>query len=200
MKKLPLLVIVAISIASVGRAAPPTIESVDRLLVAAKLDSTIDSMAKNVDRSVRHGAEQAIAPAKLTAADEKILSDLHAKMQTLIKQEMNWTKIKDVFEKVYVETYTQEQINGLIAFYTSPLGQVFAEKQAEITQKTGGLLQRRMMSVIVKVQGSAREAIGQIISNHQAPDVPEKSADAPAETPKPAPGSPAAVPAPASHS
>jgi len=197
MKKLPLLVIAALFIASVGHAAPPTIESVDRLLVAAKLGASIDSMAKSVDRNIRHAAEQGIAPAKLTPADEKILSDLRTQLQALIKQELSWDKIRDIFEKAYADTYTQDQINGLIAFYNSPLGQAFAEKQADITVKTGGLLQRRMMGVMVKVQGSARESVGQIIANHQAPEVPEKPVDAPVETPKAL--VPAAAPAAASH-
>ena len=202
MKNLPLFVIVAALVASVAHAAPPTIESVDSLLVAAKLGASIDSMAKNVDRNIRHAAEQGIAPAKLTPADEKILSDLRTQLQGLIKQELSWDKIKDIFEKAYAETYTQDEINGLTAFYNSPLGQVFAEKQAEITVKTGGLLQRRMMGVMVKVQGSARESIGQIIANHQAPEAPEKPVDAPVATPKalaPA-AAPAASPAAAGHS
>ncbi|MDO4997027.1 MAG: DUF2059 domain-containing protein [Neisseria sp.] len=45
---------------------------------------------------------------------------------------------------VYRETYTQQEINAFIAFYSSPEGQSIIGKQKQIAQKTEGVLQKLM--------------------------------------------------------
>lgn len=180
MNKYLLILALAGMTASSLCAAPPTRESVDRLLVAAKLQSTLSSMPANLDKSIRGAVNQALHGQPLTADDEKALAALKAKMEAQVSQEMSWDKVKDIFEKVYMANFSQEEIDGLIAFYSSPVGEVFAEKQPEITQEIGVRMQERMMPVITELRGEAHDVVEQIYEAHQNPAPPADKSAGPA--------------------
>ncbi len=163
----------------------PTRESVDRLLVVANVEKNIDSIAGSMNQQVHRIVEQAIPGQKLTPSDEKALEALRVKMAAVIAREISWAKIKDLYEQVYASAFTQEEIDALIAFYSSPAGQVFSEKQPEITQKTGAIMQREMMPVIMQLRSAVREVAGQIAAAHEA-----AAEAAPEAAPKPADASP----------
>jgi uncharacterized protein len=197
MKKALACLLAAPLIAVFGRAAPPTQESIDTLLVAAKVEKNLDSIAAGMDQQIRRIVEQAIPGEKLTPSDEKALDLLRTRMSALIAREISWAKIKDLYEQVYASAFTQEEIDALIAFYNSPAGQVFSEKQPEIAQKTAAIMQRQMMPVITQLRGAVREVAEQIAAAHEAdteapPDAAPKPADAPPAMP---PGSGSAAPA-----
>jgi uncharacterized protein len=48
--------------------------------------------------------------------------------------------------------FTLEEVRGLIAFYKTPAGQGFLDKQPLLMQKTMAMAQRRMMDLTPKIQ------------------------------------------------
>jgi hypothetical protein len=58
------------------------------------------------------------------------------KMFALIESELSWDKMKVEYTRVYAEVFTPEEVKGLIAFYKTPAGQAFLDKQPLLMQKT----------------------------------------------------------------
>ena len=50
--------------------------------------------------------------------------------------------------KVYADTFTEEELKGLISFYKSPVGQKFIEKTPELMKRSMELSQKRMQPFI----------------------------------------------------
>ena len=63
------------------------------------------------------------------------------------------------FVKLYSDAYSEEEIDGILAFYRSPAGRTMLAKAADLTESSIAISQRRMAAVAPKIQ----EAIDQFI-------------------------------------
>jgi len=79
------------------------------------------------------------------------------KMMDMVAQELSWDKIKDDYIALYAETFTDEELRGMIAFFKSPVGQAFISKQPEMMKKSMELSQKMIMKVMPKIHAMARE-------------------------------------------
>jgi len=83
--------------------------------------------------------------------------ETQGKIMDLMKKEMSWENLKPDFEKLYAETYSAEELDGLLKFYQSPLGKKFIEKQPEMQRKTMLMMQQLMMRIMPKLQALTLE-------------------------------------------
>ena len=74
----------------------------------------------------------------------------------LILEEFSWENVKDDFEKLYAETFTEEELKGLLSFYRSPAGKAYVKKAPELGEKTilisQNIAQRIMPKLLVAIQ------------------------------------------------
>ena len=85
------------------------------------------------------------------------VSSQTTKMMDMMAQEYSWDKIKGDFITLYVETFTEDEMEGVIAFYKSPAGQAFIKKQPELMRRSMELSQKMMMRIMPKIQAMAKE-------------------------------------------
>ena len=102
------------------------------------------------------------------------------KVMDEVAQEMSWEKMKDDYISLYAETFTEEELKGIIAFLKSPAGRALTKKQPELTIRTMELLQKRLSRLIPKIQ--ALNLNERIESSHKD----AKRAAPPAKEPPPA--------------
>lgn len=58
---------------------------------------------------------------------------------------VSFSKAKPALAKVYTDTYTEEEIDGILAFYKSSAGRAFLQKMPEVMQ--------RLMPVMMQMMG-----------------------------------------------
>jgi uncharacterized protein len=142
-------------------AAPSTEVSVERLLELMNARATIEQSYALTEKMMRGMAQQSIGPRPLTDAEVKSLDSTVSKAVALMKEEMNWDKLKPEFVRLYVKTFTEEELNALIEFYGSPTGQAFIRKMPAIIQGSMEISQSQMKRLMPKmmriVQESARQ-------------------------------------------
>jgi len=185
MKNIAASLLFAALVAVPVRAESPTQQSVDQLLEVSKIKSSFDSMTAGLDQTIRNKVAQSMPGLKLTASDEKLLDAFRVKMTAMISEELNWAKIKRVYEQVYATAFTQAEIDSLIAFYQSPAGQMYADKQPEIAQRTAMLMQQRMGPVIIKLRSAVIDTVDRIQAAHTVADQTPPPASSPDVTPAP---------------
>jgi hypothetical protein len=65
---------------------------------------------------------------------------------------MTWEKMRPMYVSIYAETFTPEELQGLIAFYKTPVGQKWIEKQpqlqTEIMLKSQAMIKDLMPSLM----------------------------------------------------
>ncbi len=82
----------------------------------------------------------------------------------VVKEYASWEAIKPTFVQIYADTFTVEELQGMIDFYKSPIGQKWLEKQpivqTAVMQKMGALmsgLQPKIMAAMRDAQAAPAE-------------------------------------------
>jgi len=83
------------------------------------------------------------------------VSVLAGGMVDMISMEISWNKIKGDFVQLYADTFTEKELKGSIAFYKSPVGQAFKQKQPELMKRSAELSQKLMLKVVPVIQCTA---------------------------------------------
>ena len=78
-----------------------------------------------------------------------------------MREEMTWDKLRRLYVQIYQQSFIQEEIDGLIAFYESPAGVAFVEKMPFVMQKSMSIMQSRMAPMIEKMKAAMKEAIAE---------------------------------------
>lgn len=81
-------------------------------------------------------------------------------MMDMMAQELSWDNLKDGYIALYADTFTEEEMKGIIAFYKSPAGQAFVAKQPELMKRSMELSQKMMMRLMPKIQAMCKELEG----------------------------------------
>src|ERR1039458_4614950 len=139
------------------RAAPPSDQSINQLLQLTKVDQHMDSVFTQMEGAMKTSLQQATKGKPLSADEQAILERKQAKMAGIMKEELSWEKMKDLYVQAYRETFSQEEIDGLIAFYRTPVGQSFVSKQPELMKRTMTILQQRMAPMVQRIQKMSEE-------------------------------------------
>ena len=158
MRKFVLFISVAL-FSSAACCAPPSTESVDHLLAVTKSETIIDGMLVNIEQSMRQGMATAQKGQQITAEQQRSMDLLPAKFAKVFREAMNWASMRPMFVQIYQESYTQEEVDGLVAFYQSPIGVAYIEKMPIVMQKSMTLVQTRMGPMMEKMQAALKQAM-----------------------------------------
>ncbi|MEO7142385.1 MAG: DUF2059 domain-containing protein [Bryobacteraceae bacterium] len=77
-----------------------------------------------------------IARQHMTAQNQANAQQRQAQMSKLLEDRLSWEKLKPQYIRIYAETYTEEELDGILAFYQSPAGRAMLEKAPVILSKT----------------------------------------------------------------
>lgn len=156
-----LLILAAFVLTFGAHAEPASRESIEKLLDLARTESMMDSMYGNVEQMMRQGMQQSVQGKPISAEQQRFLDAVPAKFVAIIREELAWTKMKALYVQVYRDTFEQEEIDGLIAFYASPAGQAFINKMPAVMQRTMTLMQSTMQSLGPRMQAAIRDALAE---------------------------------------
>jgi uncharacterized protein len=84
--------------------------------------------------------------------------ETRSKIMDLIKSRMQWDKMRPQYVKLYSETFSDEEISGMLAFYESQAGRAMLAKMPVLMGKTMSLVQAQMTDLMPEIQRITREA------------------------------------------
>ena len=129
-----LLACAALFVSVIAYATPPSPESVESLMAVTKAESMVDSMYSAMEQMMVQGMQQAVQGQSLSAEQQRLLDALPAKFIAVMRDEMNWQKMKPLYIQLYQDTFEQEEVDGMLAFYASPAGQAVVNKMPLVLQ------------------------------------------------------------------
>ena len=150
--KIHLAVLALLVTVLTSHAAPPSDQSIEQMMKVAHIQAMLDQMLTQMDAGMQQGMQQALKGKDPTPAQRAKMAEFQKKLSAMMKDELSFAKTKDIYVQVYRETFTQEEINGIIAFYSSPAGKAMVEKLPVAMQKAGTLMQARMGPIVEKMQ------------------------------------------------
>ena len=85
---------------------------------------------------------------------------MRKKILEATKSIFNWETLKPAFIQLYAETFTEEELQGMIEFYKTPVGQKWIEKQPELQAATMQKMQAIMREAQPRIQEAIKKEMG----------------------------------------
>lgn len=133
-------------------AAPATEGSIKQLLTVMDAKKLVDGMRAQFEPLVDGASKQALQGKEPTPKQQKAIANMKTKMNALIQTELAWAKIEPVYIRLYKDTFTEEEVSGMLAFYKTPAGQAVIQKMPGLMQKTMGEMQNISIGMAPKMQ------------------------------------------------
>lgn len=182
MKNLSLVLLLSLAMAPLAHADDASKRAkVEELIQVTKLSQIMDQMTSQMTTRMKTVAAQQSANHSFTPAQQKLIGDYINQIQSITQGAVSWDKIKPSVVEVYTETYTDQELDGIIAFYRSPAGQALIAKSPQLMSRTMQLVQTQMSEVQPQIQQANADF------NRKMKELgPVPPASTPAPTPAPA--------------
>jgi len=127
---------------------------IEEIMVLSHSDRMMTQSLDQMKNMVLAQVSKADMPAEARQASE----EMQKKMMAMIADRLSWDKAKPVFIKVYADTFTEPEIDGILAFYKSPAGQAMLDKMPQLMQKSMAAGQQLMGDVQPEIERMMKEA------------------------------------------
>ncbi len=156
--------IVAVLLAGIAQTAIATVPSdasIERLLTLTRAESLIDQSYAQMQQTSRQALLSASSGA-LNEAQQKVVDEVVTQMSQLMREALSWPKLKADMMMLYREAFTQQEVDGMIAFYETPVGQSTINKLPLVMQRSMQLTIARMQPLFPQLQAISEEGARRI--------------------------------------
>lgn len=149
------------ALSSASYAAVPTTESINTLLQITHTQNLLESVYGSMEQTMRQSMQQMSAGQTLSDEQKRVMDATPKKFAEVMRQEFTWAKLQPIYVNIYQESFTQEEIDGLIAFYRSPAGDALVKKMPLVLQKSMGAMQGMLGPMAEKMKAAMQEAMAE---------------------------------------
>ena len=139
-------------------AAPPSEASLERLLKPTDLEKTFATSQRMSEAMMRTMVDRQTQGRQMTQEQRQRMDATMEKSMATVRDEMSYAKTRPFLIRIYTETFTQEEVDALIAFYESPAGRAFVAKMPVVMQKSMLVMQERMQPLMRRLEAELRES------------------------------------------
>jgi len=123
----------------------------DELLRVTKADQTFRQMLDRAQAQLKLLAvRQAPSDADKAAIEQQAAP--------IAAEHLNWEKLRPQFVKAYADTYTEEEMDGIISFFKSPAGQAWISKVPEVNGRAVKISQEAMQEAQAQIRKLTEQA------------------------------------------
>jgi hypothetical protein len=126
---------------------------IERLLDAMNADATINQLFEQIKTMTAAQMPPGATPEQTAKARE-----VQDKILELVKSRISWDKMRPSYIKLYSETFSEQEIGGMLAFYESPAGRAMLAKMPTLLTKLIEVAQAQMNDLQPEIQRIMRES------------------------------------------
>ncbi len=146
--------------------SPASDESVRQLLELTDAHKLIDAAKAQVNAMVSAALQDAVQGKTLTPARQAVVERMHAKMIAMVDEMLNWDTLQPMYMRIYQESFTQDELDGMTAFYKTPAGQAVVRKMPLVMQRVLGEMQVMLKPMQEKIREIQQQTVREL---QQAP-------------------------------
>src|SRR5579862_7328290 len=143
-----------------AQAADPTIqsepkpseESIRRLLDVMQAKKILQAVSEQMDATFAALVKKQLGNQELTPEQQQAIEARRKTVSGMVKDLLSWDSMESLYLKVYSETFTQSEIDGMLEFYTTATGQAVIAKLPLALKNTMAEMQERMRQMMPKLQ------------------------------------------------
>lgn len=124
----------------------------------------------NTERSLQQGMQQMMEQLKGSYITDMLgvkipdeakpkLEEFQRRISEVIMDTFRWERVKPDFVQLYAEMFTEEELDGIIAFLQTPAGRSMMDKNPILMQRSMAISKRLMMQAQPRIQELMREVL-----------------------------------------
>ncbi len=117
---------------------------IEEMLTLIKIDAMMKQVINQSMAQSQQMVKGMLGDHPVSESDRKIVDDFTSKAFNLISQAFDWQKLKPAYVDLYASSYTEEEVDGILAFYKSPVGHSMLAKTPDLVTKSGAIANARM--------------------------------------------------------
>ena len=146
---------------------PPSEESIKQLLELTQAQKLIDSVMTQMDELMKQTIAQATRGQEIPPKVQKEIDQGQAEVVGLMKELLDWKKLEPMYVRIYQKTFSQQEVDGMIAFHKTPVGQALIAKMPAVMQNTMNEMQQMMGPVMQKMQRMQQDVVAEMKAESQ---------------------------------
>jgi hypothetical protein len=140
-----------IACAALANDAPPSDASILELTTLSRSQEIFRSMKPQMEAMISSSVKEASQGQAITPERQAVLDRMREKITAAYDEAYNGQAMQMVMLRVYQATYTQDDVDGLIAFYKTPAGQALINKSPLMMQNMMDEMRTMMRPMIQRI-------------------------------------------------
>lgn len=124
----------------------------EELFTLMHMDRTYGQLMSQLTEQTDQMLKQMLPEEAMTGEQAKQLDAFRAKVNAMVVQQMSWDALKPDYVRLYADTYSAAELDGIIAFYHSPAGQAMLDKTPELMKASSSIAMSHMGQVEPKLR------------------------------------------------
>jgi len=112
----------------------------------------VDQMIKPLFTQMQAMMEQQFAQMGVPEDLQSILKRHQERLFVVLEETLDLQTMKRDFVSIYVDTFTEDELKGVVAFYKTPVGQAFLDKMPLLMSRSMQASQKRMPEIFEKMK------------------------------------------------
>ena len=119
--------------------------------------TNVEAVTNQVLDQIKNMSLESLKRAGMPGESEAAFKANQERIFALIKDQMSWEKMKPNYVQLYSDAFTEEEVEGIVAFYKTPTGQGMLKKMPMLMQNSMKLSQQRMAEIMPEIQRIIQE-------------------------------------------
>jgi uncharacterized protein len=136
----------------------PSEESVRHLLEVMQAQKVLQVLVEQMDTMFDGMLQKQLEGQSVTPEQRQAIEARRKAATDMVKEVLSWDSMESLYLKVYGDTFTQAEIDGMTEFYSSPAGHAVIAKLPLAMKNSMSEMQQRVQQMIPKLQQLAKEA------------------------------------------
>lgn len=136
--------------------------SVRQLIEVTQARKLLDGTMAQMDSMLQTSVKQSLQGKTFNAEQQAILDDMQKQMVAVFQDEMRWEVLEPKFIDIYRKSFSEQEVAGMLDFYSSPAGRAVITKMPLVMQHTMQMMQQSMSAMMPRVQEIEAEATAKL--------------------------------------
>ena len=135
-----------ICMAATAMAAPASEKSIKQLLAVTHAQKLSEKAQDQVNTTMDKLIQQALNGRVPTASQQQAITRMKDRFMNLMDKELTWERLEPMYIRLYKESFTEEEVAGMISFYQTAAGKAVINKLPVLMQK----VMQEMQKIVIK--------------------------------------------------
>ena len=123
----------------------------------SRLQQTMEASMRTASQQMNTQMLSQITGARMPKELEADFEVYQERIVAVLEEALSWEVMKPEYIRMHLDVFTEEDLDGIVAFYRSPVGQRFVEQTPQLMSRAYELSQRRLVAIAPRLRELNRE-------------------------------------------